>query len=328
VTAPGAPGASVVAVLRGEPPARVEQMLGSVAAQVGVDRGIEVVLAAPEGDPARAAEIGPGGAVTSIRWVPNAGGGRSAGLNAAVAASSSPVIVRIDARASFAPGHVRRCIDLLEGRPDAIVGGAQVAVAPGAGPVEAGIARALRNPLLSGGAAYRSTGRSGPVDTVYLGAFRRATFDALGGYEVRLVGNEDFDLCQRAAASGREVWLDADLAVAYRPRSDLGALARQYFAFGTMKVDYWRLRQARPRPRQVVVPAAQLVGTLALGVLAARRPGAAVGVAAAAVAGVAALDHRSGPAGLRVRAASVAAAGTAAGAFGAGVWARLLGRRR
>lgn len=319
------PTASVVAVLRDEPPERVARMFASVAAQVGID-DLEVVLAAPPGDPATAIGLRPGGAVGSVRWVENVGGARSAGLNAAVAASTGPVVVRIDARSTFGPGHVRRCVDLLEHQAARVVGGAQVSVAGGTDARSLGIARALRNPLLSGGAPYRSAGRSGPADTVYLGAFRRDVFDAIGGYEVELVGNEDFDLCQRALSAGIEVWLDADLAVTYEPRNTVGSIASQYFAFGRMKVDYWRLRRVRPRPRQLVVPVAQGVVVAALPLLV-RRPSTVLGAAAAGVAAVAAIDARSGAAPIPVRAVSVATALVSSMSFGAGVWSGWLQRR-
>jgi hypothetical protein len=309
----------VVAVLRDEPPERVARMLTSIVGQVGVT-GLEVVLAAPPGDRALAAPIEPSGAVGSIQWVDNEGGGRSAGLNAAVAAASAPIVVRIDARSAFGEHHVRRCIELLADPARGIVGGAQVAEPEGSGTVAAGIARSLRNPLLSGGAAYRETGRSGAVDTVYLGAYRRDVFDDLGGYEVRLRGNEDFDLCQRAVAAGLVVWLDADLAVAYHPRSSLGAVARQYFDFGRTKVDYWRLRGARPRPRQLVVPLAQAVAVLGVPTVLRHLRGAAV-AGAAAVAALSALDARGGPARPQERAVSVATAIASSMSFGAGVWA-------
>jgi hypothetical protein len=146
---------------------------------------------------------------------------------------------------------VRRVVARLESRPDVgVAGGVQRATPPpGAGTWQQGIALALRNRWMLGGAAYRRPGRGGPVDTVYLGAFRRRELVEIR-YDESLDANEDFEICERYRAGGAVVWLERDLVVDYEPRSDLRTLSTQYRAFGRAKVLMWRRTGRRPNGRQ------------------------------------------------------------------------------
>jgi GT2 family glycosyltransferase len=238
------PTVTVVLVARAEPAARLARAVASVDAQT-YPGGVEVLVATPAAD--RGA-IPPG-----ARWIENRDGGRSAGLNAAVAAAAGDVIVRVDARSQLPADYIERCVDrLLASREVGVVGGIQRPVAlPGAGFVARGIARALRNPWATGGADYRRPGRSGPTDTVYLGAFRRADLLAIGGWDETLDANEDFELCQRFRRDGFIVSLE-DVEVPYEPRATVRDLGRQYIAFGRSKVRFWRRTGDRPNRRQLL----------------------------------------------------------------------------
>jgi GT2 family glycosyltransferase len=100
--------------------------------------------------------------------------------------------------------------------------------------------------------------RPGPVDTVYLGVFRRQALEAVGGYDPAFVRNQDAELNLRLRRAGYQVWFDPQLAVRYRPRGSVASLARQYREYGA----YRRLTARRhPRslaPRQLAAPAVVL----------------------------------------------------------------------
>ena len=61
----------------------------------------------------------------------------------------------------------------------------------GAGPMQHAVAAAFQSPLVAGGARSRRLDHEGPVDTVYLGAWPRATFERFGGFDENLVRNQD-----------------------------------------------------------------------------------------------------------------------------------------
>jgi GT2 family glycosyltransferase len=286
--------ASVIVTVLREPPDRLSRLLRALGDQ-DLEGGIELVLAAApeEVDPLRL--LRPAGAVRHVVVVGNPGGARSAGLNRAAAAASADVVCRLDARSVPEPGHVRRCLERLATDPLVGVVGGRQRPRPASSSVKAqGAARALANPWLLGAPAYRRRARSGPVDTVYLGAFRRGQLIEMGGYDERLEANEDFELADRYRRAGQVVWLEEGLDVGYEARASVDAVFRQYFAFGRSKVRYWRIRGDRPNPRQL---AALAIGSIALATLAASapHPRRVVGLLVAAVGATAALDHAADP---------------------------------
>ncbi|MGH9270265.1 MAG: glycosyltransferase, partial [Ilumatobacteraceae bacterium] len=209
-------------------------------------------------------------------------------LNVGLAEATGEVVCRVDARSFIPPDYVRRCAGVLSSRPDvAVVGGAQVAVPRGRGPVGLGIARALNNRFGMGLARYRRDAASGPSDTVYLGAFRTDQLRAAGGWDERFPSNQDFELNRRMSALGL-VWFDSSLAVGYRPRASLRELALQYHRFGRSKVRYWQTTGDRPQSRQVALLGSPVVAMAAGAMLCAMpRRSRRVAAAAAAAAAVA-----------------------------------------
>jgi GT2 family glycosyltransferase len=281
---------SVIATVYDEPAERLERMLASIAAQEGVG-SVELVLASPTRDKDRLG-VAPTGRVANVIVVDNPSGQRSAGLNRAMAVTSRPIVCRADARSVLGRDHLARCrARLLADREVGVVGGVQRPVPGNRGIVARGIARALGNPWLLGGAKYRR-GAGGPADTVYLGCFRRAELQELGGYDEQLEANEDFDLAQRYRRAGYLVWVEAGLDVSYESRSTWRALFSQYEAFGRSKVSYWRLRQISPNFRQALaltLAAITVLVTIAAG------PRRATGGAACVGIGLLVADHLVAP---------------------------------
>ena len=321
---------SVLVVARGEPRARLTRLLRALDAQQGPVH-LEVLLAVPLEEHAALAgldaDVG-GGAVSSMRLVSNPGGARCTGLNHALRLARGDVVARADARSAPPTDYVARAVARLDAAPEVgVVGGVQQPVCVDEGIAARGIARALRNPWLLGGAVYRRPGGAGEADTAYLGAFRTAELRAVGGWDERLAANEDFDLCTRYRAAGASVWVEAGLQVPYEPRATHRELWRQYYAFGDAKARYWRTAGAGPNRRQFAALAGA-AAALGVTVLVARQPRRAVALGAGALAMLAAVDHGVDP-GERevgVRAAAYGAYATYLSAWVAGV-ARGLVRR-
>jgi len=194
-----------------------------------------------------------------VRVVRNAIGTTPAALNAAIAASRHPVIVRIDAQSRIPRGYRDRVVALLAETSAVTVGGRQVAHAERG--VAAGIAAAMNSRLGHGGAAYRSGSRGGPVDTVYLGAFRADALRAVGGYDERFTTNQDAELNERLRRAGGTVWLDPTISVTYLPRTTLRALARQFRGYGRGRAMTARRHPGSLGRRQLAAPTL-LVGLL------------------------------------------------------------------
>ena len=134
---------------------------------------VDVVVAASDDASASAAD--------GARVVHNPDGSTPVGLNLAIANSAGEVIVRCDAQSVLPPDYVARAVETLERTGAANVGGRQVPV--GETPWQRSIARAMTSPFGAGDARYRIGGEEGPVETVYLGVFRRNALERLGGFD-------------------------------------------------------------------------------------------------------------------------------------------------
>lgn len=215
-----------------------------------------------------------------VRLVPNPGKRPSAGLNTALDVATGEIVIRCDTWSRFPPGYVRRAVETLLRTGAVAVGGCQDAV--GTTFFERAVALAMKTPLGSGAARYRRGGPEGPVDTAYLGVFRRKTLNEVGGYDASL-GSEDSELYWRLRERGGVVWFDPELRVAYKPRSSLRRLARQYFDYGRWKRVVLRIHPLSFRPRQAPPPLLVLaLGASAVGALAGRPWAAAIPVIYAA----------------------------------------------
>ena len=206
-----------------------------------------------------------------VTVVDNPSGRTPSGLNAAIGAGRGEVVVRIDGHAMVPPDYVRTGVRILEETGADNVGG--IMAAEGTTDFERAVARAMTSKFGVGGASFHVGGEPGPALTVYLGCFRRAALERVGGYDESMVRAQDWEMNLRIRQTGGVVWFTPEMHVTYRPRHTLSALARQYHDYGR-----WRREVARRHP-----------DTLSLRYLAA--PVAVTGIAAGvalAVAGAAA----------------------------------------
>ena len=199
----------------------------------------------------------------AVRLVPNPAGRLVSGINAALRAATGEVVVRCDAHVSLLPGYVRRAIETLERTGAANVGGRQRPV--GRTWFERAVALAMSTPLGAGDARHRIGGGDGPVDSAYLGVFRRDVLDAVGGYDPFMVTADDCELNWRLRERGGTIWFDSGLEARYRPRTTFAALARQYFNYGRWRRAMLRRHPSAVRTRHLAAPA--LVAGLAASAL-------------------------------------------------------------
>jgi len=163
-----------------------------------------------------------------------------AALNFALEAAQGEFIIRLDGHSMPYPEYVERCIADLKGGKGDNVGGVWEIHPAGKSWIARSIAAAAAHPLGVGDAFYRFTDRAEAVDTVPFGAFRRSLFEEVGHFNENLLTNEDYEFNTRIRKRGGVVWLDPAIRSVYFARSDLGALAKQYWRYG-----YWKLRMLR-----------------------------------------------------------------------------------
>jgi glycosyltransferase involved in cell wall biosynthesis len=166
-----------------------------------------------------------------IRVVENPGMDIPIGLNLAIAASTHPVIVRVDAHTELAPGYTSRGVAALQRTGAASLGG--IMVATGRPGFQAAVAQAYNSRFgLGGGAYHGENAHEGPAESAHMGIFRRDVLEQVGGFDETLRRGEDWELNFRLRKAGHIVWLDPGLRVSYWPRSTPGKLARQFRATG------------------------------------------------------------------------------------------------
>ena len=193
-----------------------------------------------------------------IKLVMNPTGKTAAGLNLAIAASVSAVIVRVDGHAKIPDNYLSLAVSILRESGAVNVGG--VMAAEGVSKFEIAVSRAMRSPLGVGASRFHTGGEAGEVDTVYLGAFRREAVNAVGGFDERYTRAQDWELNHRLRKNGGKIYFDPRLQVTYRPRPNLSKLAKQYFQYGR-----WRRVVSRSHPGTVnlryLAPPFTLLGT-------------------------------------------------------------------
>jgi cellulose synthase/poly-beta-1,6-N-acetylglucosamine synthase-like glycosyltransferase len=239
--------------------------LQAVLAQ-DIDTEFDITVAVgPSNDDTRSIADAAAKTHPNVRVVDNPSGATPAALNLAIAASAGPIIARVDAQSVLPAGYLRRAAATLERTGAANVGGIQRPV--GGHGRQAIIAAAMASAFGPGPARFRRDGEEGPVDTVYLGVFRRSALEAVGGFDESMRRNQDYDLNWRLRAAGHQVWFDPELVVDYRPRPTLGRLWDQHWQYGAWK-RYSLIRAPKSlRIRQLVAPALVVGLAFSLGAL-------------------------------------------------------------
>jgi succinoglycan biosynthesis protein ExoA len=199
-----------------------------------------------------------------VTVVANPSGKIPAALNAARRAARHSVIARVDGHAMLPPGYLTTAVTALLETGAADVGG--VMAAEGVTAFQRAVAWGMTSKAGVGSAAFHTGGGAGPVDSVYLGVYRREAIEQAGGYDEQMLRAEDWDLNYRIRAGGGQIWFTPELRVTYRPRARVRTLGSQYFHYGR-----WRRVVIREHPetasfRYLAPPAA--AGLVALGLAA------------------------------------------------------------
>lgn len=194
--------------------------------------------------------------------VTNVDGNTPAGLNAALAATSSDIVVRFDAHAEMPPDYVAACVRALTEESGAVgVGGWREVSSRGAWGRATGAALASRFGV-GNSRLWRRPPEATRVDveTFALGCWWTADLRAAGGWDTRFLRNQDFELNHRLRRRGGRIVFDPAIWSVYLPRESLRALATQYYSYGRYKALMLTTAPDSLRPRQLAPLA--LLGTV------------------------------------------------------------------
>lgn len=144
-------------------------------------------------------------------------------MNIGIEASCGKYIVRLDAHADYATDYISKCIYYLENTDAENVGG--VAETKSNGFMGNAIAKMLSSKFGVGNSQFRTNGESGYVDTVPFGAFKREVFSKYGGYDERLVRNQDNEMNFRIRKNGGKIYLANDIHLSYYCRDSVKGIS-------------------------------------------------------------------------------------------------------
>jgi GT2 family glycosyltransferase len=219
-----------------------------------------------------------------------------AAFNAGIHRARGRYIAFMGAHARYPSDYLVRCMELAENLQTDNVGGPTIA--EGTSYVQRAIAASHHSPFSVGGASWHSLEYEGKAQTVYGGFYRRDVFERIGLFDEQLVRDQDAEMNFRLELAGGKIWQSPAVRSWYTPRSNLGALFRQYRQFGYFKVLVMLKHGRTPAVRQYA-PAALVAGlagsalaVAALGLMSVLLPGrgldAIAGKAAAVLAVIAA----------------------------------------
>ena len=114
---------------------------------------------------------------------------------------------------------------------------------------------AMSHPFGVGNSQFRLGKRSGFVDSVYLGCFRKEVFGRIGLFDERAaVISEDSDINERIRGAGGKVYLNKDIVACYYPRGSFVDFWRLYFRYGGARAGNVLKHKALTSWRQAIAP--------------------------------------------------------------------------
>lgn len=172
------------------------------------------------------------------------------GINAA---KDFDVLIILGAHAEIAKDYVQLCVDNLKKDASAgCVGGLLENVNEDA--ASEAIGMAMSSSFGVGNAHFRTGTKSGYVDTVAFGAYRKEVFEKIGLFDEALTRNQDDEFNFRVIKAGFKIVLDPRIHSKYYVRADYSKLFRQYYQYGLWKVYVNRKHKAVTSMRQLVPP--------------------------------------------------------------------------
>ncbi len=145
-------------------------------------------------------------------------------LNIGIKESVNDIIIRLDAHSVYPENYISKCVYYLNKTGADNVGCTIKTESEGI--VGNTIANVLSSKFGVGNSKFRTDAKSGYVDTVPFGTFRRELFEKIGYFDERLPRNQDSEFNSRIIKNGGKIYLFNDIQIVYYPRNTISKLIK------------------------------------------------------------------------------------------------------
>lgn len=156
-------------------------------------------------------------------------------LNLGIRQSSGEIVIILGAHSELDPDFVRKSVASFDVDPAIMcTGGVLENVYENS--TSRMIGAAMSSSFGVGNAHFRTGNKSGFVDTVAFGAYKREIFDQVGFFDEELIRNQDDEFNFRVTNAGYKIYLNHEIRCRYFVRASFKKLYRQYYQYGYWKV--------------------------------------------------------------------------------------------
>ncbi|MCB2195286.1 MAG: glycosyltransferase family 2 protein [Bacteroidetes bacterium] len=157
-------------------------------------------------------------------------------FNEGIKEANTEFVMILGAHSEVATNYFTKCVDFLQNNKNYdVVGG--VLKNKGVDKVSDSIATAMSSPFGVGGAHFRTGRKSGDVDTVAFGVYRKSIFKKVGLFNEKLIRGQDGEMNFRIVKNDGKIYLLNTTYAEYYVRSSFKKLFKQYFQYG-----YWKFK--------------------------------------------------------------------------------------
>lgn len=199
-----------------------------------------------------------------VRLIPNPRNIIPAALNIGLANARGSYVARVDAHADLTPDYLRRGVDWLE-RDQRLgaVGGIRSGVAFTR--IGRAISLCLSSPFAIGDSLNHFGNEAQLTDHASFAVVRKTAAEQVGGWDEKLLVNEDVDFDHRLIQAGYLIGFDPEMIIGWHVQETVPRVFRQYRRYGRGKAQMILKNGAKAiRPRHLVPPAFVVGGGLVL----------------------------------------------------------------
>lgn len=171
------------------------------------------------------------GAGVNIRYYENPKKLLASGWNIGIKEAKGEYVIRIDAHSQADKTLISKCVKVLKEKPDVVCAGGRLETEPltKKGRV---IADVLSSPFGVGDSKFRYADKSGYVDTVAYGMYRKEIFEKAGYFNEEFTRNQDNDMHGRIKKCGGRFYLDVSIKNIYHSRETVKGMMKQAYGNG------------------------------------------------------------------------------------------------